>query len=98
MSYQLESERLAYEFMLERFKQKGDTKMVQRLERAPVTTTGGTPDGYLALRDKGMHSLGIGTTRDMKSVIRRHFHPIMAGQRIQSGRKDQHMVGQIILA
>ena len=69
MSYQLESERLAYEFMLERFKQKGDTKMVRRLERAPVTATGGTPDGYLALRDKGMHSLGIGTTHDMKSVI-----------------------------
>jgi hypothetical protein len=43
MSYQLESERLAYEFMLERFKQKGDTKMVRRLERAPVTATGGTP-------------------------------------------------------
>jgi pimeloyl-ACP methyl ester carboxylesterase len=69
MSYQLESERLAYEFMLERFKQKGDTRMVRRLERAPVTATGGTPDGYLALRDKGMHSLGIGTTHDMKSVI-----------------------------
>ena len=32
MSYQLESERLAYEFMLERFKQKGDTKMVRRLK------------------------------------------------------------------
>jgi pimeloyl-ACP methyl ester carboxylesterase len=75
MSYQLESERLAYEFMLERFKQKGDTKMVRRLERAPVTATGGTPDGYLALRDKGMHSLGIGTTHDMKSVISGIFIP-----------------------
>ena len=75
MSYQLESERLAYEFMLERFKQKGDTKMVRRLERAPVTTTGGTPDGYLALRDKGMHSLGIGTTHDMKSAISGIFIP-----------------------
>jgi pimeloyl-ACP methyl ester carboxylesterase len=75
MSYQLESERLAYEFMLERFKQRGDTKMVQRLERAPVTATGGTPDGYLALRDKGMHSLGVGTTHDMKSVISGIFIP-----------------------
>jgi pimeloyl-ACP methyl ester carboxylesterase len=75
MSYQLESERLAYEFMLERFKQKGDTKMVRGLERAPVTATGGTPDGYLALRDKGMHSLGIGTTHDMKSVINGIFIP-----------------------
>jgi pimeloyl-ACP methyl ester carboxylesterase len=49
--------------------------MVRRLERAPVTTTGGTPDGYLALRDKGMHSLGIGTTHDMKSVISGIFIP-----------------------
>ena len=75
MSYQLESERLAYEFMLERFRQEADTKMVRRLERAPVTATGGTPDGYLALRDKGMHSLGIGTTHDMKSVISGIFIP-----------------------
>ena len=28
MSYQLESERRAYEFMLDRFKQEGDMKMV----------------------------------------------------------------------
>ena len=75
MSYQLESERLAYEVMLERFRQRGDTKLVPSLERAPVTTAGGTPDGYLALRDKGMHSLGIGTTHDMKSVISGIFIP-----------------------
>jgi pimeloyl-ACP methyl ester carboxylesterase len=69
MSYQLESERLAYEFMLEEFKQKGDRHMVHRLRKAPVTAQGGTPEKYLALRDRAMHTLGIGTTRDMKSVI-----------------------------
>jgi pimeloyl-ACP methyl ester carboxylesterase len=75
MSHQLESEILAYEFMLERFKQQGETKMVQRLERAPVTPEGGTPKEYLALRDKAMHTLGIGTTHEMKSVIIGIFIP-----------------------
>ena len=69
MVHQLESERLAYEYMLERFRQAGDSRMVRKLEAAPVSLTGGTPDAYLALRDRAMHSLGIGTTRDIKSVV-----------------------------
>ena len=69
MSNQLKSERLAYENMLARFKENGNTDMVRKLEAAPVTMTGGTPDGYLAVRDEGMHSLGIGTTHEMNSVI-----------------------------
>jgi pimeloyl-ACP methyl ester carboxylesterase len=32
-----------------------------------VTMTAGTPGGYLAVRDKAMHSLGVGTTHDMTS-------------------------------
>jgi pimeloyl-ACP methyl ester carboxylesterase len=43
--------------------------MVRRLEAAPVTMSGGTPDAYLAVRDEAMHSLGIGTTHDMHSVV-----------------------------
>jgi pimeloyl-ACP methyl ester carboxylesterase len=43
--------------------------MVRKLEAAPVTLAGGTPPAYLALRDPGMHSLGIGTTHDMTSVV-----------------------------
>jgi pimeloyl-ACP methyl ester carboxylesterase len=75
MSYQLKSERLAYEYMLQHFKESGNTKMVGKLEEAPVTMTGGTPDAYLALRDGAMHSLGIGTTHDMNSVITGIFLP-----------------------
>jgi len=75
MSNQLKSERLAYEYMLQRFKANGDTKMVQKLEAAPVTMTGGTPDAYRALRDPAMHSLGIGTTHDMDSVVTGLFLP-----------------------
>lgn len=75
MSYQLQSEKLAYEYMLKKFVEKGDRKMVRKLEAAPVTLADGTPDAYLALRDKGMHSLGIGTTHDMNSVITGVFFP-----------------------
>jgi pimeloyl-ACP methyl ester carboxylesterase len=75
MSYQLESERLAYEYMLERYKQNGNQEMVRKLQAAPVTMTGGTPDAYLALRDGAMHELGIGTMRHMTSVVTGIFLP-----------------------
>ena len=75
MSYQLKSERLAYEYMLKEFTENGNREMVRKLEAAPVTMTDGTPDAYLALRDGAMHSLGIGTTHDMKSVLIGIFFP-----------------------
>jgi pimeloyl-ACP methyl ester carboxylesterase len=75
MSNQLKSERLAYEYMLQQFQKNGNTKMVRRLEAAPVTMTGGIPDAYLAVRDGAMHSLGIGTTHDMHSVLSGIFLP-----------------------
>jgi len=75
MSDQFESERLAYEYMLQKFKDNGTTKMVQKLEAAPVTIKDGIPNSYLVLRDGAMHSLGIGTTHDMKSVISGVFLP-----------------------
>jgi pimeloyl-ACP methyl ester carboxylesterase len=75
MSYQLKSERLAYEYMLQQFQENGNLEMVRKLEAAPVTMTSGTSDAYLALRDKAMHSLGIGTTHDMNSVISGIFFP-----------------------
>jgi pimeloyl-ACP methyl ester carboxylesterase len=75
MSNQLRSESLAYEYMLHQFQENGNLEMVRKLEAAPVTMTGGIPDAYLALRDPAMHSLGIGTTHDMNSVITGIFFP-----------------------
>jgi pimeloyl-ACP methyl ester carboxylesterase len=69
MSNQLKSETLAYDYMLEEFKENGNTRMVQKLEAAPVTMKDGISDAYPAVRDEAMHSLGIGTTHDMNSVI-----------------------------
>ena len=69
MANQLKSEKLAYDYMLQQFKQNGDTGMVRKLEAHPVTMEGGTPPEYLALRDQAMHSLGIGTMHNMRSVV-----------------------------
>jgi pimeloyl-ACP methyl ester carboxylesterase len=69
MSNQLESERLAYDYMLQRFKDEGNTEMVRRLEEARVGDAVPLPDSYLKVRDVAMHGLGIGTTRDMRSIV-----------------------------
>jgi pimeloyl-ACP methyl ester carboxylesterase len=69
MSNQLRSEKLAYDFMLEEFRKSGDRAMVRKLESTRVTPSEGTPRAYLALRDPGMHRLGIGTMHDMRSIF-----------------------------
>lgn len=69
MSNQLRSEKEAYDYMLQRFQDEGNTIMLRQMEAAPVTMSGGTPPAYLALRDIAMHSLGVGTTHDMRSVV-----------------------------
>jgi pimeloyl-ACP methyl ester carboxylesterase len=75
ISDQRKSEWLAYEYMLNNFRENGNTKMLRKLEAAPVTMSESTPDEYRRLRDPAMHSLGIGTTHDMKSVISGIFLP-----------------------
>ena len=72
ISNQLESERLAHRYMLQRYKDAGNHKMAKRLEEAPVGDPAPLPDAYLRVRDLAMHELGVGTTHDMKSV----FSPI----------------------
>jgi pimeloyl-ACP methyl ester carboxylesterase len=69
ISNQLESERLAHHYMLQRFKDDGNTRMAQRLEEARFADTVPLPDSYLKVRDVAMHQLGVGTTHDMRSVV-----------------------------
>jgi len=80
MSYQLESERLAYEYMLRQFTASGKARMARKLEAAPVSMTALLPAAYNALRDEAMHSLGIGTTHAMRSVVSGIFLPVMKTQ------------------
>lgn len=50
--------------------------MVRKLEAAPPPmSTGPLSPAYAALRDEAMHGLGVGSTRDMKSVITGVFLP-----------------------
>jgi pimeloyl-ACP methyl ester carboxylesterase len=72
---QLRSEQLAYEFMVAEFEKQQDHRMLRRLAGAPVSEEHGTPRGYLAVRDTGMHRLGAGTTHDMRSVVTGVFLP-----------------------
>ncbi|MEY4550013.1 MAG: hypothetical protein RL685_6208 [Pseudomonadota bacterium] len=69
MSYQLESERLAYEYMLQQFRASRNMSMVKKLEAAPVSLIGGISPEYIAIRDDAMHALGIGTMREMRSLL-----------------------------
>lgn len=73
MTHQLKSERLAYEYLVARYREAGNDRMVRQLEASPPAMTVPLPAGYMRLRDKAMHELGVGTTRDMRSVMRGVF-------------------------
>ncbi|HEY3421416.1 MAG TPA: alpha/beta hydrolase [Methanomassiliicoccales archaeon] len=75
MSYQLRSEMQAYSYMLDRYRENGNRRMVRRLEKAAPSMTVPLPPSYDSIRDKAMHRLGIGTTRDMRSVVTGVFIP-----------------------
>ncbi len=87
ISNQLESERLAHRYMLQRYKDQGNNKMAQRLEEAPVGGTAPLPDAYLRVRDVAMHELGVGTTRDMKSIVTDMFFPSLLHREYTLGEK-----------
>jgi pimeloyl-ACP methyl ester carboxylesterase len=76
VSYQLQSEVAAHAALIAAYQAQGDTGMVRKLEAAPVSIKGGLSNAWLRLRDKAMHGLGVGTTRDMSSVITGVFLPV----------------------
>lgn len=87
MSNQRESELLAYDYMLAKFREDRNTRMVRKLEAGPVTMADGTPDAYLAIRDSAIHSLGVGTTHDMKSVVTGVFLRSLTSRAYSLGEK-----------
>ncbi|MCL2065438.1 MAG: alpha/beta hydrolase [Candidatus Cloacimonetes bacterium] len=74
---QLKSEKLAYQYMLEQYKEQNNRQMIKKLERFNILESNIIPLDYVKFRDKPMHELGIGTTYKMKSVITGIFLPIM---------------------
>jgi len=77
MSNALESERLSYEYIVEQYKKAGNKSMLDKLEKSPIDEKTNLPTAYWSMRDDMMHSLGVGTTRNMKSVITGIFLPVM---------------------
>ena len=77
ISNQMESEKIAYEYMLKYYKVKGDEKTVKKLQAIPIETMDYLPDTYNKIRDNVMHRAGIGTTHKMKSVVTGIFMPVM---------------------
>lgn len=87
ITHQLESERLAHRYMLQRYRAEGNTRMAQRLEAAPIGEAPPLPDAYIRVRDAAMHELGVGTTRDMASVFWGMFLPSLLHRDYTLGEK-----------
>lgn len=76
ITHQLRSEVMAHAYMLDAYRERGDSAMVRRLEAAPVSMADGLSPAYMRLRDAAMHGLGVGHTREMRSVITGIFLPV----------------------
>ena len=74
---QKESEYLEYDYMKEQYEQMGNKKMIAKFIECPIQESEDAYDSYFSssLRDNAMHDLGVGTTRDMESVITGIFLP-----------------------
>lgn len=72
-----ESEKIAYEYMYEMYREQGKKNRLKELDKYPILTDESALDGYFSasIRDKAMHELGVGTTREMKNVISGIFLP-----------------------
>jgi len=75
MGNQLKSEKRAYDYMLGLCRAERRTALARKLEAAPVTLEGGLPPPYMRVRDEAMHALGVGTMREMRSVVTGLFLP-----------------------
>ena len=75
---QSESERIAYDFMMKEFTELNDQRSVKELKKFNHLATEQDLIAFYnsGARDNMMHGLGIGTMRNMKSVIRDIFLPV----------------------
>lgn len=74
---QKESEYMAYDYMKEQYETLSNQKMLQKFAECPIKESEEAYAKYFSssLRDTAMHDLGVGTTRDMNSVISGIFLP-----------------------
>lgn len=74
---QSESEKMAYQYMEEQYKAENNSNMLHKFMQYPILSSEKAYQDYMtsSLRDKAMHELGIGTMREMDSVIKGIFLP-----------------------
>ena len=75
MSDQFLSEKMAYEYMLNYFKETKNKKWVDSFESFSFNDQRKIPKEYLKMRDEAMHELGIGTMRNMRNIATDLFLP-----------------------
>ncbi len=75
MSDQLKSEKIAYNYMLNKYQELGNKKMSKALQRIAFKQNGGLPKEYISIRDVAMHELGIGTMRKTRNLFTDIFLP-----------------------
>jgi pimeloyl-ACP methyl ester carboxylesterase len=89
ISQMIESEKLAYGYMLQQYTAAGNTGMVEKLKNYPVLESDAAVRPFFTsmLRDQTMHELGIGTMHNMKSVVNGIFLPVMQCRAYTLGEK-----------
>jgi pimeloyl-ACP methyl ester carboxylesterase len=75
---QAESERRAYSYMVDKYSSAGNTKILKQFGKYPISEDDSAllPFFNSVLRDKSMHNLGIGTMRNMRSIMTGVFYPV----------------------
>lgn len=76
VTHQLSSEQGSFRMMVDESRRRDDVGLADRLEAAGYPEEVPLPEPYMALRDEAMHTLGGGTTRDMRSVVTGIFVPV----------------------
>ncbi|MCL2055219.1 MAG: alpha/beta hydrolase [Oscillospiraceae bacterium] len=78
LAEQTKSETIAYHYMKEKYSESGNKRKIREFEKHDISNKAGMMNYFTsALRDNSMHELGIGTMRQMRSVVIGVFFPVM---------------------
>lgn len=75
MSDQLLSEKIAYKYILDHYKETKNKKMADYFQSISFNDQNKIPEEYSKMRDVAMHELGIGTMRNMRNIVTGLFLP-----------------------
>jgi len=89
---QAESEKRAFQYMLDYFAKTEDKKMLSKLEKNPCPSI-----GYDKIRDRVMHRAGIGTRHDMKSVATGIFFASLKNREYTRAERINLWRGKVLL-